>query len=105
MALFRLRVNLALQVRSPLDPTRQASETWQSRCRRGCVSINPTHQDFPTVLAEALDVVAACDVDIKAAAEALNCSATQLVRLLKAEPRALKWLNEQRESRGLHRLR
>ena len=39
-----------------------------------------------------------------AAAEALGCSATQLVKLLKEEPRALAQVNGRRRQAGRHPL-
>ena len=104
VALFRLRVNLALQVRCPVDPDDPPSPTWRSRCRGGRIAINPRHDDFPALLAEALDVVAARGMDLKGAAEALGCSASQLTKLLKDEPRALRQVNDRRRQLGLHPL-
>ena len=106
MALFRLRVNLALNVRTTIDlAIQRPSETWRGRCRAGRVAINATHLDFPRVLAEALDVLAAAEFDVKEAAAWLGCSATQLVNLLRQEPRALQLVNQQRQDAGLHPLR
>ena len=56
MALFRLRINLALGARS----TRTAdtpSPLWLTRCQGGKIVISPRHEDFPAILAEALDVL------------------------------------------------
>ena len=104
VALLRLRVNLALQIRCPRvqDPT--PSPLWQSRCRGGQINLSASHQDFPTLMAEVLDAIADRDADVKAAAEALQCTASQLVKLLKKEPRAMALLNRWRTDRGLHRL-
>ena len=105
MALFRLRVNLALQIRVVRHADKVPSDLWRSRCRGGRIEVSPSHDDFPTLLAEALDVLAACGYDVKQAAEQLGCSMSQLVRLLKKEPRATLLVNEQRSGRGLHVLR
>ncbi len=99
-ALFRLRLQLALDVRGAAPVPYQPSPLWRSRCRGGRIVVSPTHDDFPALLAEALDVVAAHDMDVKAAAEDLGCSTTQLVRFLKDEPRALARINEVRRGRG-----
>lgn len=103
MALFRLRVNLALQQRQ----TGAALPTplWQSRCRGGRIAVSPEHDDFPAMLAEALDAIAACGDDLKTAAERLGCTASQLIKLLKDEPRALAAVNARRRATGLHELR
>lgn len=104
-AIFRLRVQLALHVRSPISEQAEPSTLWQSRCRSGKISVNPAHDDFPAMLAEALDRVAAAGYDIQAASERLNCSTTQLVRFLALHPAALEQVNLAREERGLRRMR
>jgi len=105
VALFRLRVNLALEVRSLRKTGNVPSDLWRSRSSHGRIEINPRHDDFPSLLAEALDVMTACDDEPRLAGETLGCSATQLVRLLKKEPRALAQVNQRRLRRGLHGLR
>lgn len=102
-ALFRLRLAMALEVRRPFDGG--PSELWRSRLRGGRLAINPAHDDFPALLAEALDALVARDDDAKSASAALGCSATQLVGLLRDEPRALASLNTRRAARGLHTYR
>ena len=57
------------------------------------------------MLAEAMDVIAAMRFDFAKAAMILAVSASQLVKLLKDEPRALQWVNVQRELVGMSRLR
>ena len=105
MAVFRLRVRLALEVRTPRGESSLPSALWQSRCRNGKISVAATHRDFPALLAEALDVVTAREMDVPAAAKQLGCSASQLTKLLKIEPRALAQINEARHSLGLRALR
>lgn len=103
-AVFRLRMKLALEIRRP--PADSApSPLWKSRCRGGQVAISPTHDDFPRLLAEALDVLASYQMSVPAAAKVLACSATQLVKLLKLEPAALKQVNDARAAAGLHALK
>lgn len=105
VALTRLRINLALTLRRPAGDQRSPSRRWRSRCCSGRVSISPRHDDFPALLAEALDFVTAAGMDIRAAAERLGCSPSQLVRLLKSEPQALAAVNTVREAAGQRRLR
>lgn len=105
MAMFRLRINLAVQVRQPIEAGAPASELWRSRCGGGRIALNPEHEDFPAMLAEALDVIAAMRFDFAKAAMVLAVSASQLVKLLKDEPRAMQWVNEEREAAGMSRLR
>ncbi len=104
-AVFRLRVKLALEVRTsrPLDAT--PSDLWRSRCHGRRISVNPEHEDFPTLLAEVLDVLATCEMDIRSAAEALAVTVSQLIKFLKNEPNALAQVNEHRRKLGLHPLR
>lgn len=103
-ALFRLRVNLALQIRRPCPPGGEPSALWKSRCKGGRIVLSADHDDFPAILAEALDALEAHEMDVKAAAEALNCSASQLTKLLKCEPRAMIKVNEARGRVGLRPL-
>ena len=104
-AMFRLRVNLALEVRGIREKQRVPSALWRSRCRGGRIEVSPMHDDFPALLAEALDVFAAGGFEPAAAAETLGCSASQLVKLLKKQPRALAWANAERSGCGMHPLR
>lgn len=103
-ALFRLRVNLALEIRFPRGPDETPSPLWQARCRGGRIDVAASHEDFPVLLAEALDAISACDADVKAAAAELGCTASQLVKLVKREPRAIAVVNRWRRDRGLHPL-
>src|SRR5262245_57085651 len=63
-ALFRLRLRLALEIRRGTTPPHQPSALWLSRCQKRQISVNPRHDDFPALLAEALDVLVACDHDL-----------------------------------------
>ena len=100
VALQRLRLNLALEVRMARDCRTVPSRLWQSRSAGGRLSISVLSHDFPAILAEALDVIVACDWDVKRAAETLCLTTSQLVRLLQKEPRAAALLNRQRQQRG-----
>jgi hypothetical protein len=102
-ALARLRVILALQIRLPVGD--KPSTLWQSRLRGGRISVNPSHEDFPALLAEALDAVTSFDGDVHAAAERLGCTPSQLVKFLKNEPKALVLLNAMRSEKGLRPLK
>jgi RF-1 domain len=105
-ALTRLRIALAVDIRLPkVDAVLGPSLLWHSRCRGGRIVVNPEHEDFPALLAEALDALNAHGDDPREAAEALGCSPSQLIKLLKEEPRALAQLNERRRQAGRHLLR
>ncbi len=101
-AYFRLRLNLALQVRRPVAPP---SALWRSRCRGGRIVVSPEHDDFPALLAEALGVLEISEQDMKAAAAVLDCTPSQLTKLLKDEPRAMIQVNLARAGVGLGKLR
>jgi hypothetical protein len=101
VALTRLQLNLALQVRTPVVPGAAPSALWQSRCRNGRIAVSERHEDFAAILAEALDRVVSQEYDVKAAAEGLGCTMSQLVKLLKTEPRALAAVNARRGKLGL----
>lgn len=70
----------------------------------GRIVCNPNHRDFPAILAEAMDAIAAAGWEVKPAAIRLGVSPTQLVKLVKDHTGAWGELNAQREARGLHRL-
>jgi hypothetical protein len=102
-ALRRLRVRLAIDMRSEA-PAEGPSELWRSRARGGKLAVNPEHDDFPALLAEALDCVAAVEFDVAAAADRLVVSSSQLVKFLKDEPAAWAGVNAARRQRGLRPL-
>jgi RF-1 domain len=103
-ALFRLRLKLALKIRRPVEADESPSLLWRSRCRGGRIVVSAEHDDFPAILAEALDVLAAHALDLKPSSAALGCTSSQLLKLLRAEPRALLLVNDRRRSAGLHAL-
>lgn len=105
VAVFRLRVNLALNVRCEIDDDYAPSRRWCERCRGGRIAVNAKHDDFPALLAEALDVLHAHNCDTKPAADALGITASQLTKFLKLEPKALLQLNDRRSQLGLRPLR
>lgn len=111
-ALFRLRVKLALLVRSELvdedfipPGAYKPSSLWTSRLRGGKIRVNPTHQDFPAVLAEVLDRLHLEEDDLGRTATAFQVSNSQLIKFLATEPAALHALNERRKAKGQKPLR
>ena len=113
VAMHRLRVQLAMEIRSPLRTTdgdvphegESPSALWRGRCRGGKIEVNPSHDDFPALLAEALDAIFAYAYDVRQAASQLGVTTTQLVRLFQQAPTAFIQLNARREEAGLRRLR
>lgn len=128
MALRRLRLALAVEVRAPVPTGDAASTLWRSRVvspikppRRatdpllrslgvelqgpepsgGRISCSPAHHDYPALLAEALDFIAAAAWHTKPAALRLGVTPSQLVKLIKEHPPALLRLNAQRARHSL----
>ena len=109
-ALHRLRLELAPDPPAADSQKRRTrsysvSALWQQRCRGGRLDVNPRHDDFPALLAEAIDVLFVCEDDPKEAALLLGCSPTQLIRFLKEAPRAIVAINERRRQAGRHPLK
>lgn len=105
VALRRLRLALACEVRTGVPIGEIGSPLWKSRVKGGRIACNPDHEDFPSMLAEALDVIAACGWDPRKAGLRLECSASQLIKLAKDHPPALLAWNRAREDAGLHVLK
>ena len=102
MALRRLRRLLALRHREPLGEQARAalaagawrpSELWVARTGGPRLSVSASHADVPALLAEALDLLAACDDDLGVAAGHLGVAPSRLVKVLRLEPAALSELN------------
>ena len=102
-AIRRLRLALAVAVRRavPEGP----SHCWQTRCRGGRVVVSEAHDDFPTLLAESLDVLSDCDWDPREAGEWLGCTASQVVRLVRRCRPAFEMVNRHRQDAGRHLLK
>ncbi|MEZ6132117.1 MAG: peptide chain release factor-like protein [Planctomycetaceae bacterium] len=105
VAIQRLRLLLAIELRTVSGSDVYPSDLWTSRCRSGRIQCNDEHSDFPALLAEAMDAVDAKNYDVRVAAAALGCSTSQLVRFLAKQTDALKKVNDAREQRGLRRLK
>ncbi len=105
LAFTRLRLALAVQVRMPVPLGDARSELWVSRTNGGKIVCSTKHRDYPTLLAEALDMISACRYDAKKAAIRLDVTTTQLVRFVAEHAPALVWWNARREELGLHGLK
>jgi hypothetical protein len=101
MALKRLRINLALEVRCPELSAAAPTPLWRSRCPHGKIVINPDHDDFAAMLAEALDVICIRQGHLPSSAEQLGCTSSQLQKFLQHEPRAWQLVNQWRQQHGL----
>jgi len=107
VALRRLRLVLAVAARAPVPPGESRSELWLRRCPEragGRITCNPDHHDYPALLAEALDTLESCALDMRRAAARLCCSPSQLTKLIKDHPPALVRLNARRAAAGDHPL-
>lgn len=111
VALKRLRLLLATAHREPVPRGEIGSPLWRSRLKPptergtgGRIACNPDHADYPTLLAEALDAIAAAGWDHSTAAVRLDVSPSQLIKLIKDHPPALAALNAERAKAGMRRL-
>jgi hypothetical protein len=95
--------NMQVRVAVPLGEI--GSGLWKSRVRSGRIGCSPDHDDYPAMLAEALDVIAACRWEAPKAGLRLGCSASQLIKLVKDHPPAMHLWNEHRRERGEHDLK
>lgn len=103
IAIKRLRQNLAILIRS--KRTEQLGDVAQNRVQSKKISVNTNHDDFPILLAEALDRLHENEFDISRASEKLHCTNSQLMKFLKQLPAAFEYFNQQRQARDLPRLR
>ena len=105
VALRRLRVNLAVEVRTVSSAEVHPSAIWESRCRGQKIECSEQHADFPILLAESLNAIYAKNYDVKCAASALGCSTSQLVRFVGRMSDALTKINICRADLGLRPLK
>lgn len=106
MAIKRLRLKLATQFRTQVNPQRhKPTELWESRRAGEKMSVNPDHKDYPALLAEALDVIFARRYDVAGAAGVLGITMSQLSKLIRHERHAFAAVNEGRTDRGLPALK
>jgi hypothetical protein len=106
MAIWRVRLKLAVHCRTPTNRDRhQCSELWCRRRQGEKMSVNPEHEDYPALLAEALDVIVARRYDVAGAAGVLGITMSQLSRLVRHHKHAFGMLNDGRKAVGLAPLR
>jgi hypothetical protein len=103
MAVARLRLALALGVRMP-PAGDAASPLWRSRARGGRLAVAADHDDYPAIVAEALDRLTATGCVVAPAATQLGVTATQFVNLFRKTPAAWTTLNRLRTEAGLRPL-
>lgn len=101
-ALFRLRLKLAVNLRSepPSDIAPTPSDLWTQRRHGSRIAVASEHRDFPSLIAEALDTLSFHGYAPTPTAEHLRVSASQLIGLLRQHGPALAALNQQRAAQG-----
>jgi hypothetical protein len=99
VALWRLRLTLALSHRQP--PAATPSALWASRVRGRQLAIAADHDDYPVLVAEALDRLATMSYEMRPAADALGVSMSQLTKLFRKVPAAWVAVNRLRGEVGL----
>ena len=105
-AVKRLRRRLASHVRTLVSrDVHECSALWKRRRQGNKLTVNPDHEDYPGLLAEALDLVVARRYDVAGAAALLGITMSQLSRLIHHDKGAFAKLNTGREACGLPPLR
>lgn len=97
-AVHRLRIKLALSLRHP--PAESLSDLWEQRVKGGRISASQKHEDFPALLAEALDRLCFCNYQVPPTAEQLQITSSQLIKFLKIDGKALVLVNQERQKLG-----
>ena len=100
VAVRRLRLALAVEHREFVPDGEARSPMWIERTRTGRIGVSDRHEDFPAMLAEAMDMLWACAFDVRRASLRLDVSQSQLIRLLRRHPPALATFNAARSERG-----
>jgi hypothetical protein len=100
VALWRLRIQLALSHREPAESA-GPSPLWRSRVRGRQLVIAADHDDYPAVVAEALDRLAEVGFEMRRAADMLGVTASQLAKLFGKVPAAWVAVNRLRGEAGL----
>jgi hypothetical protein len=99
VALWRLRLALALSHRE--TATAGPSPLWKSRVRGRQLVIAADHDDYPTLVAEALDRLKTVGFEMRPAADALGVSMSQLTKLFRKVPAAWVAVNLLRGEAGI----
>ena len=105
VAIFRLRLRLALECRQAYVSEQAPSLFWHAHQVGQRIRVSSEHEDFPAMLAEALDAVYGRGGEIVTAAQDLRTTASQLCRLIQQHPPAWQQVNQLRLQSGLRRLK
>lgn len=104
VAIHRLRVRLAAVVRYKPSLNAEPSVLWRKRRAGAKIEVSDAHDDYPAILAEALDCIASADYQIATAAQALGVTTSSLVRLIAKSTEAITVVNQERTSRNMPKL-
>ena len=106
-ALKRLRRTMALECRFAVDVERYEPGEVVASCITRDQKLHVGRKDhrMNVVIAELLDLIFAVDGQVSAAAEKLGVSTSNLVSLIKSEPKMMAQVNELRRKLGIKALR
>jgi hypothetical protein len=104
VAISRLRLRLALEHRDEYLSD-YPTDLWLSRLKNKRLLISADHEDYPALVAEALDVLCFHQMNHSASAEVLRTSSSQLTKLFGQHPQAWQMLNVLRVQQGLSPLK
>lgn len=122
VAIQRLRLVLAVEHRAVRDGTYsqskpsesktsqsngdlKASDLLKTRIRHRKLSVNLKHEDFPKLLAELLDHLAAANYELAKVASQIDLTNSQILKFLKQHPPAFEKFNRERAKVGLPRFK
>lgn len=103
-AVRRLRLSLAIKVRSDPTPT-VPSALWTDRVQNRRIRVSDQHDDFPAVIVVALDFLEAYEHRVAEAARSLGVSTSQFIKLLQTSSQVWESVQRVRQERGLPRLK
>jgi hypothetical protein len=101
-AIFQLRCQLAIELRIPVENLPETChQLWERRVQNGRIALSSSHDDFPCMLAIAMDRLAMERWQPSPAAAALQTTTSQLIKLLRNHPAAFQYVNRQRANCNL----
>lgn len=100
VAIGRLRIQLALDIRSP-ESEEFGSKLALYKSKSGRLAISASNWDWPIVLAELMNKLAKASWDVAMVAASIESTTSQVLKLLKQTPQAFQRLNHERKGLGL----
>ena len=101
-AVGRLRLRIALHVRSPFDVASPSlpAELLAHRRAEGALAVNPKNDAYPLIVATVLDCLEAAGGSYPVAAQALGLTTSQLLRFLRRDREVWRALSEGARAAG-----